>query len=111
GAELHAYVVWARAFAKQKKIDLQLTTLGNRLAIFNESYPVLTSMCLFGVMASWNEPGISTGKFLAFNAAFMTFLHAGIDASDALISVLHTVPIYERAKPILQGLPEVSGVK
>jgi len=41
----------------------------------------------------------------------MTFLHAGIDASDALISVLHTVPIYERAKPILQGLPEVSGVK
>jgi ATP-binding cassette subfamily C protein len=51
---------------------------------------------------------MSTGKFLAFSATFMIFLHATIDASSAVLSVVHAVPVFERAKPILDALPEVT---
>lgn len=111
GAELQAYGVWAKAFARKKKTDLELTTLGNRFIVFNEAYPLLTSICLFAVIAFWDQPGLSTGRFLAFTAAFMTFLYAALEAGDALMSLLETVPIYERAQPILQALPEVTAVK
>jgi len=111
GAELQAFAVWAKGFGEQKKLDLKLGTLGNAVTVFNHSYPILTSMCLFGVVAFWAEPGLTTGKFLAFSVAFMSFLHAGLSASGALISILNTVPIYERAQPILQALPEVRELK
>jgi NHLM bacteriocin system ABC transporter ATP-binding protein len=110
-AETQAFAVWAKGFSRQKAIDLRMQTLGNGMTVLNHSYPVVTSMCLFGVVAFWSEPGLTTGKFLAFSAAFMSFLYAGLSASEALISVLHTIPIYERARPILQALPETGELR
>jgi NHLM bacteriocin system ABC transporter ATP-binding protein len=111
GAELQAFAVWARAFAEQKKLDLKVGRIGNAVLVFSHTYPVLTSMSLFAVVAFSAEAGMSTGKFLAFSAAFSSFLYAGLGASQALISVLHAIPIYERARPILQALPEVGAAK
>jgi NHLM bacteriocin system ABC transporter ATP-binding protein len=111
GAEPEAFAVWAKHFGEQKKLDLKMAKLSNTVAVFNESYPLLTSICLFAVVAFGIEPGLSTGKFLAFNVAFLGFLYAGLSAGDALIGILHAVPIYERVRPILQALPEVQAVK
>jgi len=111
GAESQAYAVWAKAFGEQKTIDLRLGTLDNRRTVFNETFPILTLMCLFSMIAFRSEPAISTGMFLAFSAAFMIFLHAGLEASDALISLLHAIPLYERARPILLERPEVNAMK
>lgn len=107
GAELRAFAVWATAFGEQKKIDLRLGALGNRMTVFNQSYSLATSICLFAVVAAWAEPGLTTGKFLAFNMAFASFLYAGLAASQGLISLLQAVPVYERAQPILRALPEM----
>ena len=107
-AEVHAFNVWAKGFSSQKKLDLTSGRIYTALSVFNETYPILTTILLFGTMAYWMPQGISTGQFLAFNAAFTTFLYATLDVSGALISILHVVPIYERAKPILQTQPEVS---
>jgi NHLM bacteriocin system ABC transporter ATP-binding protein len=111
GAESQAYAVWAKAFGEQKALDLQLGTLDNRRTVFNETFPIFTSMCLFSMVAFRSDPGLSTGIFLAFNAAFMAYLQAGLEASDAVISLLHAIPLYERAQPILQARPEVSAVQ
>ena len=111
GAESHAYAVWARGFSEQKQLDMRAGKVNLIMTVFNEFYPVFTSICLFSAMAFWMTQGLSTGKFLAFTAAFMTFLHAGIDASAALISLIHAVPIYERTRPILETMPEVSEAK
>jgi ATP-binding cassette subfamily C protein len=111
GAESHAYAVWARGFSAQKQLDLRAGKVNIVMTVFNEIYPVFTSICLFSAMAYGMSQGLSTGKFLAFSAAFMTFLHAGIDASSALISLVQAVPIYERTKPILETLPEVTEAK
>ncbi|MHB8520223.1 MAG: NHLP bacteriocin export ABC transporter permease/ATPase subunit [Limisphaerales bacterium] len=107
GAEVHAYAVWARDFSAQKKIDLKAGTVFNAFIVFHEIYPIITTMGLFGAMAFWMDTGLSTGKFLAFSSAFGAFLFAMLEMSSSLISILNVVPVYERAKPILETLPEV----
>src|SRR5207237_1745396 len=81
------------------------------LESFNDAIPLVTSMFLFTGMALWTQGHLSTGKFLAFSAAFSTFLGSMLGLSSSLISILHALPIYERAKPILEAMPEVSESK
>ena len=50
--------------------------------------------------------GLSMGAFLAFNSAFGTFLSGVTDLSNTLTDILGIVPLWERAKPIVQGKPE-----
>jgi NHLM bacteriocin system ABC transporter ATP-binding protein len=108
GAEPQAFAVWAKAFSAQKQLDWRAGLISNGYNIFNELFPTLTYMLLFAGTAFWAEPKMSTGKFLAFSTAFMTFLHATIGAGAAVMSVVHALPLYERAKPILVALPEVA---
>lgn len=111
GAEVHAYSVWARGFSQQKHLHLRTSAIFRHFAAFGNIYPVLTTTFLFlGIVALSGEK-VSTGRFLAFSAAFGTFLNAMLDLSQGLISLLHAVPIYERAKPILTTLPEVNEAK
>ena len=108
GAEPQAFAVWAKAFSAQKQLDWRGGLISNGYNIFNELFPTLTYMLLFAGTAFWADPNMSTGKFLAFSTAFMTFLHATIGAGAAVMSVVHAMPLYERAKPILDALPEVA---
>ena len=110
-AETRAFAEWAKAFGQQKRMDLRLGTLNNRMTVFNQSFSLFTAICLFATVALWAAPGLTTGKFLAFNMAFGSFLYAGLSASHAVISVLQAVPVFERARPILQALPEVREAK
>ena len=50
---------------------------------------------------------LTTGDFIAFNAAFGTFLAAAVSLTATLINLLNVVPQLERAKPILETLPEI----
>lgn len=109
GVESRAFTEWARHFTRQKKLAFQAGTIENSLQVFNSSYPVLASMAIFAVVGSTRA--ISTGEFLAFNAAFTGFLFATLSLSSALISVLEIVPAYERMKPITRSLPEVDETK
>ncbi len=111
GAEVHAYAVWARGFSQQKKLDISTAAIFRHFGAFGEFYPTITMICLFLGIVALSGENVSTGRFLAFSAAFSTFLSAMLDLSHGLISLLHAVPIYERAKPILVALPEVSEAK
>jgi ATP-binding cassette subfamily C protein len=64
-------------------------------------------MLLFGAVAFF-MPGLDTGHFLSFNAAFAQFFAATLGLTGALTASLNAIPLYERAKPILQSVPEVS---
>ena len=54
---------------------------------------------------------MSTGDFVAFSAAFGAFFVALVTLSETVLGLLNLVPIYARAKPILEGLPEVDASK
>jgi ABC-type bacteriocin/lantibiotic exporter with double-glycine peptidase domain len=85
----------------------------NYLQVFNSAIPVFSSLCIFALIASLMRAGdtLATGDFIAFNAAFATFLAAATALTGTLINVLDVLPQLERAKPILETLPEVDPSK
>jgi ATP-binding cassette subfamily C protein len=105
GAEKRAFALWARDFTQQKQLDFNIRSIANVLSVFDAAYVVAASLLLFAVIAFF-QPDISTGTFMAFNAAFAQFLAATIAMSNALTASLNVIPLYERAKPILEALPE-----
>lgn len=111
GAENRAFYLWSRAFAAQKKVSYQARQVSNYLLSFNAFYPVLTSMTLFAIIGLAREEFMSTGRFLAFNAAFSGFLGAMTGLTATVMEVMKVVPQYERSQPILKALPEVDEVK
>ncbi len=112
-AESRAFSIWAREFAAQKRLGVKARTLSNRLAVFDSAFPVISSLCLFILVFALRGGGavagetLSTGSFIAFNAAFGTFLAAGLEMGTVVLSVIQIIPLYERARPILETLPEV----
>ena len=115
GTEGRAFAVWAREFAKQKKLAMEARQISNSVAIFNSAFPVVSSAAIFYVMADLiHQPGVAaltTGSFLAFSAAFGQFMGATLDLGSRIVGILNIVPLYERAKPILRTLPEVDTAK
>ena len=120
GAEDHAFKVWTRLFTQQRRISWSVGRISNILDTFNTVFPLLSSIILFYFMQASQEaagaPGsagkpISTGDFIAFNAAFGAFLGAVLQLSSASLSIFQVVPVYERFKPIITAEPEVDEAK
>ncbi|MBF0237753.1 MAG: NHLP bacteriocin export ABC transporter permease/ATPase subunit, partial [SAR324 cluster bacterium] len=109
GAEDYAFAAWSREFVYQKKLAFQSGLITHGFSIFNETFPMLSSMTIFAVLSSAaRQDPLSTGHFLAFNAAFGSFQGAVLSMAGAIISILSIVPMYERSQPILETLPEVN---
>ena len=111
GSEDRAFSVWARAFEKKRKAAFAAGSMGNRLAVFNAAFPVFSSMGIFSWIVMWSSQKMNVGDFMGFNSAFGTLQGALLQMSMALMSVLSVVPLYERAKPILEARPEVGVTK
>jgi NHLM bacteriocin system ABC transporter ATP-binding protein len=115
GTEQRAFAAWSKDFAVQKQLSLRARWAQNSLTVFNAAFPVAASACIFWYTADlMKKPGsdpMTTGDFLAFNAAFTQLLAAVLQLSASIVSVLAIVPLYERAKPIFQTLPEVDIAK
>lgn len=110
GVEGRVFAYWAREFGAQRTLAYRVRRISNGLRVFNAAYPVLAALALFAVSGAM-QPRISTGDFAAFYAAFGQFLYAGLQLSAASIAVLRVVPSYQRARPILQTVPEVTAAK
>jgi NHLM bacteriocin system ABC transporter ATP-binding protein len=110
GTEGRAFSVWARDFSRQKEIAVRERKIANALSIFNSVYPVLALAAIFYANAhlfAMNTTALlSTGKFLAFLAAFTQFLVATLSLCNTFLTAVSILPIYERTKPILETIPE-----
>lgn len=111
GAEHVAFSLWSDAFIKQKNLYYKARSVTNRLATYNASYPIVASMCIFGMMAFSTQFELSLGDFLAFNLAFAQFFNAWFVLGIILINLLSIVPTYELLHPILTAKPEVDESK
>lgn len=108
GAESRAFSLWAVLFARQKALDMRIHRIGNVRATFDAGFDLACSILLFGTVA-FLMPDMRAGEFLSFSAAFVQFLGATMALGSALTNSLSVIPLYERAKPILQAVPEVTG--
>jgi NHLM bacteriocin system ABC transporter ATP-binding protein len=111
GSEDRAFAQWAAGYTRQEALTYRAALVNGALTVFNATFPILATLVLFLVITLSSGELFDTGTFLAFNTAFVQFLGATLAVSMTLISVLTIVPIYERAKPILQTLPEVDNAK
>ncbi len=116
GAEPYAVSEWSQRFARQRKFSFKVGRMSNLVVVLNAGFPIFSSITLFCTMYYLKESAdsdfnLSTGEFLAFNAAFGIFLAAIQALSDACVSLLKIIPLFERMKPILEALPEVDDQK
>ncbi|MBZ0283976.1 MAG: NHLP bacteriocin export ABC transporter permease/ATPase subunit [Anaerolineae bacterium] len=110
GVEGRVFAFWAREFGQQRSLSFRARDIANGLTVFNAAYTVLAALVLFAA-AGYSRTDLSTGEFVAFYAAFGQFFFAGLQLSAAFIALLRVVPLYERAQPILQTVPEVTAAK
>jgi ATP-binding cassette subfamily C protein len=118
GAEDHAFRMWSKAFARTKRLSFAAGTIQNRVQTFNSGFGVMASIVIFATLTSalqrsgdLPDQGLSTGGFIAFSAAFGSFLNACLTLSEASLGMLRVIPIYERLKPILVTEPETDELK
>jgi NHLM bacteriocin system ABC transporter ATP-binding protein len=117
GAEARAFAFWGKQYSQQIKWMLSTQYVEDTLAVVNKVLPAVTTAILFWFATSLlqqsqaQEGGFSTGTFLAFNAAFGTFISGATSLSGTIVAVLNIVPLWERAQPILAAKPEVDADK
>lgn len=114
GRELRAFTVWARDFTRQKHQATAARRLSNGLSAFIGVFPLVCSGAIFfsnSRLVAAGAVSMSTGAFLAFHAAFFQFLAAALGLGFTAGSVLEIIPMFERARPILETLPESSAAK
>jgi ATP-binding cassette subfamily C protein len=98
-------------FKSKKEIPAYMLT--NVMAVFNSIYMLMCSVIFYWCII--NYPGadktMSSGSFVAFNAAFSTFFSGMIEISSSMMAILSVYTLYERAKPILEAVPEFDEAK
>jgi ATP-binding cassette subfamily C protein len=114
GTEGRAFSRWASLFSAQKRMAASVRRISNFLTVFYSGFPILALCVVFsGVAGQLGKRGasLSTGGFLAFNAAFGQLLASVLAAGGGFIALLGIVPLYTRARPIFETLPEVDSSK
>lgn len=116
GAEKRAFAHWGRQYRHQLKLMLATQGIEDNLAVINQLLSALTPVVLFAfatLLIQQVQPGngLSTGTFLAFNTAFGTFISGATSLSTTGVDVLQILPLWERAQPILQAVPEIDAEK
>jgi len=111
GAESRAFGLWAKLFKEKKEIPVYI--LANVMAVFNSAYMMICSGIFFWCIINYSETdkSMTAGSFVAFNSAFGTFFSGMIEISSSMMSFLNVFTLYERAKPILETVPEFDEAK
>jgi ATP-binding cassette subfamily C protein len=107
GTEGRAFARWAEKFSAQKQLAASARRIGNWQSMFQSTFPVLALCLIFsGVAAQPGRQAMSTGSFLAFNAAFGQFLLSTLTLGTGVLALFRVLPLYARIKPIFETLPE-----
>lgn len=113
-AEERAFAYWGKKYSQQKKLKAGAQRIDDSVSVFNEALPTVSSILLFWfaiLFIQHSQGGLSTGSFLAFNAAFAIFIQGATDLSNTLTDVLEVVPLWERAQSIIKAEPEADPSK
>ncbi|NMG22497.1 NHLP bacteriocin export ABC transporter permease/ATPase subunit [Brasilonema bromeliae] len=108
-AEERAFAAWANQYSQRTRLTATSQQIKDSVSVLNEILSLLTSALLFGLAVLFLQTatasgsgGFTTGTFLAFNSALGTFIGGVSNLSNTVTTILAIVPLWERAKPILQ---------
>ncbi|MEA5463505.1 NHLP bacteriocin export ABC transporter permease/ATPase subunit [Leptothoe sp. PORK10 BA2] len=112
GAESRAFAQWGNKYRRLLEIELSTQQLEDSVNVFNSVIPTITTIALFWIASTLVGPfELSTGRFLAFNAAFTIFISGITSLSLTMIDVMDVIPLWMRSQPILAASPEVTTAK
>ncbi|NEZ64805.1 NHLP bacteriocin export ABC transporter permease/ATPase subunit [Leptolyngbyaceae cyanobacterium CCMR0082] len=112
GAESRAFAQWGNKYRRLLEIELSTQQLEDSVNVFNTVIPTVTTIALFWLASRLVGPfELSTGRFLAFNAAFAIFIGGITNLSLTMIDVMDVIPLWMRSQPILAASPEVTTEK
>jgi ABC-type bacteriocin/lantibiotic exporter with double-glycine peptidase domain len=109
GAEGRAFAHWGQGYETEQRLRYSISSLQNAVHVFSATLPMVSSAVLFGLTqrAGVGEGRLTLGTFLAFNAAFGTFMSGALTLCDTGISLLNVGNLWKRARPIFDEPPEV----
>ena len=109
-AEARAFAQWGEKYRQLLRLELSTQRIEDFLSLFNTVMPTLTMIALFWLASGLvlGESNLSTGQFLAFNAAYAIFISGVTSLSLTLTEVLDIIPLWSRSQPILSAHPEVT---
>ena len=112
-AEARAFAHWSHRFQQQQLLRRSARQLEDNIAVFNATLTPLASLALFWCAVHYGphvniDSTLTSGLFLAFNAAFGTFLGGLTNLSRIAMDSLDIIALWERAKPITSNEPEVT---
>jgi len=103
GAENNAFSHWATLYAKSKHFEMKGQHAQSFVAAAMTAFPLLSFLAIFAWVIQLEEAGkISTGAFLAYNSAYLTFSAAIFDLNNTLMQVAQIFPFLKRSKVILE---------
>jgi ATP-binding cassette subfamily C protein len=111
GAEDRAFSVLAQAYVRQGRLNFRAGSVDAALIAFNAAFPVLVSMVIFA-WYYWVRPGhLPIAGFVAFTSAYSAFQIALLQVSMVMPQTANVIPLYQRARPIFDTLPECDAAR
>jgi ATP-binding cassette subfamily C protein len=109
-AEVRAFRRWADVFSQVRQTIWQADMVSAGFETFAGFSSVATTLVIFAVVgiAIGRESGFSVGDFVGFNIAFGALSAAVLGLGTTLLQLANVMPLYDRARPILESLPETS---
>ena len=100
-----AFTLWLGKFIRTTQLFLRSETIQIQLIVFGAVYSVVVTASLFAMVVAIGAD-LTLGNFMAFNAVYGQFFFSMIALAGVITGSLEIVPLYERAKPILDTSPE-----
>ena len=112
GAETRAFAQWGRAYSQKQRLAQELQIQSDRVRVFGLVLSPLSTAILFwfaftDVFGGGASP-LTLGAFMAFSAAFGTFLASATALGDSTALLLRVAAIWQRVAPILENEPELT---
>lgn len=108
-SENRAFVRWADRFAEKIHWESRCIDNMNLLECLGALFPPLMTGIFFWIIGSkWKNTQLNTGDYLAFNAAFTSIAMAFTGFAAIMPSLLASVALYKRLKPVLEAVPEIA---
>jgi NHLM bacteriocin system ABC transporter ATP-binding protein len=115
GAEKRAFSQWAGIKKEVSELSFNSQKIENIVEVITSVMPVFAFTILYTViifmLMSEKNSNISVGLLMAFFASYVPFSASIYDAAKTLIGIVQIVPLWERAKVILEAKPEISKEK
>ena len=109
-AEKRVFNIYTKLLADYLAVHLKSRNFNTIQVSLNSVFPILSSIGFFYWIAA-PDSGISMGNFIAFNAMYVAFVATIIPMSLSVISWTNIIPLYDRTRPIIETLPEISETK